>query len=220
MPDYGLGRRPAVDPADQRFLMRTLIPRVSVRDRRYWYQNGWWGNQGSEPECVAYAWTHWLEDGPLTQPGPAPLRDPGLLYDEAQREDEWPGEGYDGTSVRAGAKVLQRLGYVLSYHWAWDLQTALDGLFEAGPVVMGTNWYRSMFEPDEEGYIRELTGGIVGGHAWLINGGSRSRGIVRCKNSWGRDWGRGGTFWLPFELLERLIAEDGEAALAMEARLG
>jgi hypothetical protein len=37
--------------------------------------------------------------------------DAGWLYHEAQRIDEWPGEDYDGTSVRAGMDVLRTEGH-------------------------------------------------------------------------------------------------------------
>lgn len=218
-PEHGLGRRHAPDPRDTSFPMRPLLaaPITEAPPTRYWNANGWWGDQRSTPQCVAYAWTHWLEDGPVMQPGKGPIVPPATLYAEAQKVDEWPGEDYEGTSVRAGAKALQDRGLVESYHWAWDAETVLQAVLTTGPVVMGTNWYDSMFDTDAQGMVR-ISGAIAGGHAWLIDGASRYRGVVRAKNSWGRDWGRRGFFWLSMETLERLIHEDGEAALAIEVR--
>jgi len=40
------------------------------------------------------------------------------------------------------------------------------------PVVLGTSWYRSMFNPDIDengvGWIKSVSGGIVGGHAYTL----------------------------------------------------
>lgn len=221
--EYGLGRLPAADPADMAYHMRTILaPTLAaapLRNSRYWNAEGWWGNQGSAPQCVAYAWTHFLEDGPVTHSkAPPPLINPALLYGEAQKVDEWPGEGYDGTSVRAAAKVLQSLGHIGTYSWAWDLDTLVDAVLTAGPVVMGTNWYGSMFKPDPSTGLVKIEGAVIGGHAWEVNGVNRSRAIARCKNSWGRDWGKKGHFFLRFAELARLIAEDGEACIAIEVK--
>jgi hypothetical protein len=215
---YGLGRRQAPDENDLRYLMSARVPEVVTRDSRYWSTRGWWGDQDGEPKCVAFAWDHWLEDGPMTHVrAPAPIVDPHFLYAEAQKIDEWPGEGYDGTSVRAGAKVLQRLGYIHRYEWAFDVETVVRALLEVGPVVVGTNWYDSMFEPSADGLV-SVRGRVVGGHAYKLDGANRRTAIVRAKNSWGRGWGRRGFFALTFEDLDRLIREDGEACLAVELR--
>lgn len=217
----GLGRRKPPDrDKDESYPLRALLPKRIDRDRRYWFSRGWTGDQGSTSQCVAYSWTHWIEDGPVGHPGKAPLFQPKRLYDEAQKVDEWPGEGYDGTSVRAGAKVLQSWGLISEYRWAFDADTILDALLTTGPVVIGVNWYASFFEPDADGFIGkgEDWGSIEGGHAVILNGANRTRGVVRGKNSWGAGWGVGGAFWLPLEALDRLIKEDGEAALAAEVK--
>ena len=214
----GLGRRYAPDERDQQYRIRAVLG-PSERRFRYWSDRGWWGDQGDSSQCVAYSWTHWLEDGPVGHRGPAPLHDPATFYAECQRNDEWPGEEYDGTSVRAGAKVLKAQGMITEYRWSQSLDGLLRAVLEAGPVVVGTNWYEKFFDPDEDGIIGEGDdwGQVAGGHAWIINGATRSHEMFRAKNSWGRSWGMGGRFWIPFRAMERLIAEDGEVCLAVEA---
>lgn len=216
----GLGRRFSPDERDSAFPMSRIVQaETPTRAWRYWHQGGWWGDQGAKPQCVAYAWLHWLEDGPVThRDTPPPVEDPTATYRAAQRIDEWPGESYDGTSVRAGAKVLKQLGYISSYLWAWDAPTVIRAVLTSGPVVMGTWWYDSMFRPDADGFVR-VAGSRVGGHAWVVNGVNVERGVVRCKNSWGREWGRRGNFWLSIADLDRLISEQGEACIASERRL-
>lgn len=218
MQRFGLGRIPAVDKRDRGYLMKAVVP-VTVRKWRYWWANGWWGDQDGFPHCVSYAWTHWLEDGPVTHPPFKPLAqsavDPVELYHEAQKVDEWEGESYDGTSVRAGAKVLRRMGFVGSYVWAWDVDAVVRALLEIGPVTVGTWWYSGMFSPDEDGFIK-VEGNKAGGHAYVVNGVNVKRGVVRIKNSWGRSWGRRGHAWMKIEDLDALIRDEGEACLATE----
>jgi hypothetical protein len=151
---------------------------------------------------------------------------PSALYRECQLVDEWPGEDYDGTSVRALFKVLQRVGIVSEYRWAFECEAVIDHVLMHGPVVMGTSWHNDMFDPDRWGYIQP-TGEIMGGHAWLIIGAARdrknpdgSKGAVRMVNSWGPNWGRQqGRAWITFEHLDHLIKDYGEACTATELRL-
>jgi hypothetical protein len=156
-----------------------------------------------------------IEDGPFTRKGPAPIINPVQLYDEAQQVDEWPGTDYDGTSVRAGMKVLRKRGLISAYRWAWDIATVTDALLYHGPVVLGTNWYSSMFDPDSSGFVR-IGGGLAGGHAYVLNGVNLDTGTVRAKNSWGRAWGQNGFFRMDFDTVARLLEEWGEAAIATE----
>ena len=216
MAQFTLGRIHAPDERDSKYTIKQLLKPSSLRLYRYWNDNGWWGDQGNTPQCVAFAWTHWVEDGPVTHPGKAPIVVPSELYTAAQRIDEWPGENYDGTSVRAGAKVLQSLGRISAYHWAWDATTLVDAVLNLGPVVVGTNWYSGMFYPVND--VIHATGVIAGGHAYVINGVNLKKGLVRVKNSWGREWGGDGRVWMEIETLEKLIGEDGEACLATEIK--
>lgn len=216
-----LGRLVVPDDRDRNFLMSSVIPTSTSRTYRYWWANGWWGDQGFQPHCVAFSWAHYLADGPVTQPGRPPHVNTTDLYREAQKIDQWPGENYDGTSVRAGAKILQDMGFVQSYTWAWDLQTVVRALLTTGPVVVGTWWYEGMTEPKAgKKPLLVAEGQRQGGHAYLLNGVNTRQKLVRVKNSWGRGWGDDGTAWMSFRTLEGLIDADGEACLAVERRNG
>jgi len=210
--EYGLGRLAAPDLRDHDWLVREVVPR-SLLTRKFW-----WGyglprlDQGSSPHCVAYSWSNFLIDSPT----PHKLdRDPVWIYHEAQKVDEWPGEDYDGTSVRAGAKVLSNLGEFTEYRWAFTLNDVIDAVLERGPVVVGTNWYEEMFYPDSNNVIH-IGGDIAGGHAWKIDGVNTELRFFRMKNSWGAYWGKGGFARISFDDVSRLLDEDGEACMAIE----
>lgn len=214
-----LGRKYIKDARDQNFLLKSIVPKELDRSFKYWWTSGWWGDQGYKPHCVGYSWCHWLADGPITQDSSreknvAPF-DPDHVYHEAQKIDAWAGEDYDGTSVRAGAKVLQREGFIDEYRWAWDVDTAIHALINKGPLIVGTWWYSDMYFPNDKGIIT-ATGSKAGGHAYVVNGINLDKKLVRIKNSWGRNWGKNGFAYVSLDDFEKLITEQGECCMAVE----
>lgn len=210
------GRGWSRDDRDQQYKIARRFTRLT---RRYWWQSGWWGDQRQTSQCVGFAFAHWLEDGPVTHAGTAPVVTPLRIYRAAKQLDEWPGEDYDGTSVRAGAKALRDWGYIREFRWAWSLERVVNALLTQGPLVLGTDWTDDMLETDRRGFVH-YSGQSYGGHAWVANGVNTTEQKVRGKNSWGRAWGRNGNFWVSFADLRKLLREDGEACLAVEIRTG
>lgn len=216
MTTFPLGRKHAMDDRDQNFPLSAVLEEpVTLPSYRYYF-TGPVHDQGDRPSCVGHAWSQWLmSDLIRTRSGPQAY----TIYREAQKIDEWPGEAYDGTSVRAGAKYLQSLGHIASYHWAQSVEDIVRWLLSgAGTVVLGTYWHEGMFYPDKKGFIHP-TGPAVGGHAYLLVGWSRKRNAGRIVNSWGRDWGQGGRAWLAGDDLAGLFHTRGEACVAVEKRL-
>lgn len=228
-----LGRIFIPDERDAQFPMEAALkPSGSQEAReyrergyRYWWADGWWGDQFYTSQCVAYSWLHWIEDGPTTHAPKAPQREakhdvgallsPSNVYDRARRVDEWPGENYEGTSVRAGAKVLQSEGLISEYRWTTDVHVLAEAVLTTSPVVVGTWWFEEMFYPTVDGML-QVSGADAGGHAYLVNGVSLKSELFRIKNSWGREWGMGGHAYITFDDMERLLRMDGEACLAVE----
>lgn len=110
------------------------------------------------------------------------------LYDEAQKVDEWPGEDYDGTSVNAGLKVAKAQG----------LRRALSGHIAPGDGISAYRWATSVDEV----------------HAALQLPVADRIGAVPLVNSWGVYYPH--LVWLPDSVLERLLQEDGEAAVVTD----
>lgn len=200
------GRIHIPDRRDRDF---ALPEKRSKRQYRYWPDHFWTGDQGDSPHCVGFAWAAWLAGAPLRQ-----FVNPDGLYRLTQPYD---GEitPHDGTTVRAAAKVLQELGFISEYRWAFTLRALVSTVLERGPVVVGTDWYEGMEDGNQP---LKVEGEYLGGHAYLISGANKKRREFRIKNSWGEFWGDKGHAQIGFDDMEQLLQADGEACLAVEAR--
>lgn len=216
------GRLPHPDHRDLKF---SLARRVSAAAARQVVSKMWPVNltldQGDTPQCVEYSSRTWLSLGPVSNRWRKP---DGWLYHEAQKIDEWDGEDYDGTSVRAGFKVLQSQGYLSSYGWAFDNATVTAWLLTQGPLVVGTDWFADMMLPDAQGFLH-VAGGAVGGHAYSLRGTDTrkvcpdgSLGAHRVLNNWGKGWADKGQAWLSYRDFQTLLDRWGEACTALEIR--
>ena len=177
-------------------------------------------DQGNEGACVGYSLTHDLIAEPLDTEMRATKRVPFArrVYRRAKRIDEWPGTGYEGTSVLAGCKVLRRAGAIDRYEWAFGLYEVLKVVSNEGPVVLGIAWYESMYAAPDGRVAVE--GSVAGGHAIVCNGINPEAETVTLHNSWGPDWGSGGEAELGWGDLDRLLSEQGEAVRLIRSARG
>lgn len=172
-------------------------------------------DQGPDGACVGFSFAHEIAARPRVHPTDYDLAT--QIYRRAKQIDEWAGEDYDGTSVLAGAKVLEEMGYISGYRWAFSLEEALVGISRRGPAVIGCWWWEGMFETDDSGFIRP-TGQRVGGHAILATAVNVKQECVRLHQSWGDSWGDGGDCYMTFEDFERILLDQGECCFP-EGRL-
>lgn len=219
----GLGRRFAPDARDRQYPMRMLLRPTGLPKQRYYPLGPKLPlDQGETGTCVAHAWTAFEYAAPLMCKD---ADNPFDLYREIVKVDEWAENDYEatapddqlqqGTSVRAGVKVLQTKGRIKSYVWAHNADEAATWLLTRGTIAFGTDWYYRMSDLTHDGYAVP-EGRIAGGHAYLGIGYSRTRKAFRCLTSWGKSFGQDGRFWIHHMDMDKLIAADGEACAALE----
>jgi hypothetical protein len=151
-------------------------------------------DQGREGACVGFGWSRCMSllNGELYAAR--------WLWDRAKESDEWdetnPGDD-NGTSVRAAGEVLAAAGHV-----DWEGDYADDDYTARGDyqpnTADGINAYRWALSVDEV-------------HAVLQNPRADELGAVPILNSWGMEYPY--RVWLPDDVLDRLISEEGEIAV-------
>jgi len=212
MADIRLGRLYVPDERDKLHPMSARLDLAEPLPAGKVWHTGPVLDQNGTPQCVAYAGEAWLMASPLcTKTGPTPEQ----IYLAAQAIDGWP-LPHDGTSVRAVEQVLQAEGRIAEYVWAESLDVLKRWVLTRGTVILGTNWYESMFTV-RDGYVK-VAGQVIGGHGYLCVGYSGARKAYRCLNSWSKFWGDNGRFWIHEEDVARLLAEQGEACAAIEKK--
>jgi hypothetical protein len=153
---------------------------ASIVDTAGWYT---YYDQGNEGSCVGFSSSRMMS---LLN---RKRYDAEWLYHEAQRLDEWPGEDYDGTSVRAGMDVLRTEGHRRKLG-PFTLPV------EAGNGISANYWATNVVE------VLACLHDDVNGDA------------VTLVNSWGRSYPH--YVHLPLDALARLLREDGEATVAID----
>jgi len=215
--DGRLDRLTQFDERSRAYGIRHLVE--TKKPRGYTWRCDAWLDQGTEGACVGFSMAHELAARPAVVLGMSNQFAREQVYWEAQRTDQWSGGAYpgarpryEGTSVLAGVKVLQSLGFIREYRWAFGLQDLILAVGHGGPAVLGVNWYSGMYDPDHDGMLRP-TGDLVGGHAILCHGVSVSGRFFKVHNSWGRSWGLNGEALVSWNDMERLLHEGGEACI-------
>lgn len=219
---HGLGHIESVDARDALYPLADILPEKPFITQKMWWDNGWWGDQGNTSLCTIYSWSHWLEDGPMIQDElgnrDKPLFDVQKFYHKAQLNDGIPGTNYNGSTIRAVAKILKELNVISEYRWAASVDDISTCLLTLGPVVVGTRWYTAMFTPDNNHIVKPI-GGMAGGHAYLLNGVDTDKKLFRIKNSWGRSWGQDGHAFISFDDFATLLTNGGQACMAIANKL-
>lgn len=214
---------PSFDQRNRLYGIRSLLDEnKSKRSAKFW-KEGTVLDQGSEGACVGFGWLAELIAEPYV-PDEQPTPEFGNMlahhfYKQAQQIDEWPGDDYSGTSVLAGAKIMKEYGYIDEYRWCFDIDDIIDAVVSKGPVVIGIPWYSGMYRTNSLGLSSPI-GQKVGGHCITLTGyhpakifGRQSLEVFKWRNSWGEDYGVGGSGYITVLDLRKLFEEGGEACI-------
>lgn len=118
--------------------------------------------------------------------------------------------GSDGLSV---AKAAKKLNLITGYQHAFSLNAALLAL-QTYPVIIGINWYDSMFNPDADGRL-QISGNVAGGHEIVVDEIDVANERVWITNSWGAAWGLQGRAYLTWADFQRLLNEQGDVTVLL-----
>jgi len=135
------------------------------------------------------------------------------LYSTATRIDGIPGSWTPddtGSTGLAAAKALKQAGLIAGYLHTFSLQAALAAL-QAGPLMVGMNWYDSFDTPDPSGLVRITPAAQVrGAHEVVADELLPDQQLVGFPNSWSEAFGLQGRFYLTWDDFGRLLDEQGD----------
>jgi hypothetical protein len=214
--DRVLNRVPRYDYRNLRladYITPAMRARAAVMVNRVWYLD-MISDQGNTPHCVGFGWLNYGNCEPIDDNW---LNDRGHeLYYKAKEFDGEPG-AENGSSTLSGVKAFKAFGFLEGdqYAFATDIEDIKVWVLDQSPVVVGTNWYDSMFYPDSRGVVT-VDGNIAGGHEYLIIGYDRETDMFLCANSWGQSFGINGSFSISAFDFARLMREEGDACTAVE----
>lgn len=186
-------------------------------------------DQGTEGACVGFgsSWATSIFNGGFY--------DARWLYKEAQLIDSWSDTPpQEGTSVRAGMDILRKRGHrkifrgktatedlrwgILENKWATNVDQMRTAISEGRPVVIGVNWYANFDRPVKKSNGHWIgqgdLGRVRGGHCVCVYGASDKYQAFRIVNNWGKEYP---TVLMPYETMQRLLNEHGEATLITDA---
>lgn len=223
---FGLGARYQEDPRDWRYrrgeLVRTDLRRPEKTDNRGLFAQTPVWNQGKEGSCTGMALAAALSEIYAVELSPR------FMFEAAKLYDEWPGENYDGSSVRAAAKAAVALGCcvhdmwpyipfhlggrdpeaegdaILHMLWSYErlntFKEVLYAIWDIGYVAVTVDVHTGWIRPTRKHRIRYNRRYVNRGlHAVLFVGYDEEAGYLLVRNSWRDDWGDGGYAWLKFD---------------------
>lgn len=208
---YGTGLLPSYDARNADYpVAAALDPSAALVSKQWALAQRF--DQGQTPRCVGFSLAQELSSEPVVivcSDWTAPN-----IYNLAQKLDEWPGEGYDGTSLLGGLKALVQYGAVTEYRWAANAEDVWMSLSQLGPVVMAGPWLSGMFTPDAEGrvHVTGSSGNI--GHCYLLGEIDVAKSRAYIEQTWGPHWSvLGWRGWLDLEDVNKLLGMGTQAAI-------
>lgn len=172
-------------------------------------------DQGETPHCVGFAGAQWGNTLPINDK--FGNQDGHNFYYSCKVIDGEPNQE-NGSDSRSLAKTLKSAGRLNTYAFAANVDEIIQWLMTKGPVLVGTDWYTGMFNPNSRGFV-EPTGNIEGGHMYLAIGYNPLTEVIEYLNSWSNAWGINGRFYMHKRDAVKVFANQGEGLVAVELPL-
>ncbi len=112
---------------------------------------------------------------------------------------------------------MQQHGLAGEYVWAGSVQQIADWVLTRGTVWVGSPWRTGMFYPDDQHFVHPV-GPVVGGHEYLCHAVNVPERWFRFANSWGREFGDRGFFYMTWDNLDMLLSDWGDAAGVVQVK--
>ena len=154
------------------------------------------------------------------------------IYYNCKKIDPWENE--EGTSIRYGMKVLNKIGVPCEEAWEYnDIEVgepkrwakmvarwakigsyrrvrSLNELKQAlvkSPVPIGVGVFLDIYYTGSDGIVKDPvnTNNFLGGHAMCAVGYDDNRGLVKVKNSWSKWWGQDGYGYLSYDYINNFM---------------
>lgn len=204
---------PAPDPPPP------LPPSPTPVENTVWANNEPVLDQGDYGTCVGNGFAQWGNTLPIDDRFVE--KDARAIYYEATILDGSPddpdahGGGQQGSTVRSGAQAMVNRTRARTYAFTTQEDTIVSFLESSGPLVVGSDFTWDMENPDENGYVTP-TGGVAGGHCYLLAGNLIDEGAFLFLNSWGAGWGQKGYFKMKYDDFMTLLEDQGEVCAIVE----
>ena len=217
MTKYGLGRN--VSPFDHRdYSLTAFMPRgvfkISPIAEMRWDFPSESLNQNDSSHCTGFSAAAFGICSPINDNY---TNDDGHRFYYLCKVEDGEPNMENGSNIRSVAKVLRNVGRIDGYAFAPNVDSIKWWVLNKGPLIVGTIWMTSMFEPDENGII-QISGSVIGGHAYLIDE-YRKDGYFGFQNSWGDFWGEFGRAYISVENFGKIFRYGGEALTSVELPL-
>ena len=134
----------------------------------------------------------------LTEKGVSPER----FYPYERKSDKTKTELKLTLRAMVSARRYRADGYVRLV----DLDDVLQSCATNGPLTIGVEWltgWDGKKSLDKYPVLDAKKGMVDGYHEWVIVGYDATREILKCRNSWGREWGNRGYAYLTFDAFSR-----------------
>lgn len=223
-------------PDGRDYLMRSYLPMVKLPLKvDYAEKLSPVRDQGNEGTCVAFASvTGMKEYQELIDYSEFVELSPRFVYSECKKIDGMPEA--EGTTIRSAMLVLKKRGVCLERFWPYlphqktkakkgaisnakkfcvmayarvlNLNELRLSLAAKGPCVIGVEVFEGMMTT-KTGLVpmprkKEVS---LGGHALCVSGYDDTKGLIKFKNSWSKEWGKAGYGFLPYAYVERYMMD-------------